>query len=74
MLALAALYRHGLGFQAEKLKLSAIRALSASIVGGFGVHSAVQHVAAGMILCLFEVCPTFCYYECEIMGLVDTCV
>lgn len=55
MLALSYLCRYGAGLQAEQLKLSALRALIASAAMGMSSENAVQHVAAGMILCLFEV-------------------
>lgn len=55
MLALTALHRFGLGFRAQELKVDAIRTLAAAAAEGVEVDSALQHVAAGMILCLFEV-------------------
>lgn len=55
MLALSYLCRYGAGLQAERLKLSALRALITSAGTGMTSENAVQHVAAGMILCLFEV-------------------
>lgn len=55
ILALSYLFRYGAGLQAEKLKLSGLRALITSAGNGMSSEDAVQHVAAGMILCLFEV-------------------
>ncbi|EFQ25673.1 uncharacterized protein GLRG_00817 [Colletotrichum graminicola M1.001] len=48
------IYRHGPGMRGEELKLSAIRALAASASQGIESQSAIQHVAAVMVLCLFE--------------------
>ncbi|WDK10989.1 hypothetical protein CGRA01v4_02268 [Colletotrichum graminicola] len=56
LLAIASQYRHGPGMRGEELKLSAIRALAASASQGIESQSAIQHVAAVMVLCLFEVC------------------
>ncbi|KXH29561.1 hypothetical protein CSIM01_06294 [Colletotrichum simmondsii] len=59
LLAFSAQYRYGPVFRAEELKLSALRALSLSAAEGMSAHKAVQHVAAGMVLCMFEViCDT----------------
>ncbi|CCF32252.1 hypothetical protein CH063_00776 [Colletotrichum higginsianum] len=54
LMAVSSQYRYGSGLRAEELKLSAIHALSASAAGGIQSQSAVQHVAAGMVLCMFE--------------------
>ncbi|KAM5354782.1 hypothetical protein ACJ41O_001428 [Fusarium nematophilum] len=54
VLAFSALYRYGPGVQAQELKLSALRALVASAAEGIAAEDAVQHVAAGMALCLYE--------------------
>ncbi|KAI3547689.1 hypothetical protein CABS03_10111 [Colletotrichum abscissum] len=54
LLAFSAQYRYGPVFRAEELKLSALRALSLSAAEGMSAHKAVQHVAAGMVLCMFE--------------------
>ncbi|KDN70401.1 hypothetical protein CSUB01_07653 [Colletotrichum sublineola] len=53
-LAIASHFRYGPGMPGEQLKLSAIRALAASAAQGIESRDAVQHVAAVMILCLFE--------------------
>ncbi|OHW99958.1 hypothetical protein CSPAE12_01188 [Colletotrichum incanum] len=55
LLAVAFQYRYGPGLRGEELKLSAIHALTASAAQGIQPQSAVQHVAAGMVLCLFEI-------------------
>ena len=55
LLALSSLHRYGLQLQAAQLKISAIKALVASSEGGIGVMEAAQHIAAGMLLCSFEV-------------------
>ncbi|KAI5868244.1 fungal-specific transcription factor domain-containing protein [Durotheca rogersii] len=55
MLALSTLLRHGLSWQSERLKLCAIRALMASAEDGITLTNAAQHVAAGMLLCIFEI-------------------
>lgn len=55
LLALSALYRHGHGLRAEEMKLSALQALSRSVSQATDVKIAVQHVAASMVLSVFEV-------------------
>lgn len=55
LLAVSCLFQVGPGLQAEQLKLSAIYALRASAETGVSADNAPQHVAAGMLLCLFEV-------------------
>ncbi|KAK1999875.1 hypothetical protein LX36DRAFT_459088 [Colletotrichum falcatum] len=54
LLAIASLFLYGPGVRGEELKLSAIRALAASAAQGIEPRNAIQHVAAGMVLCLFE--------------------
>ncbi|KAK1979556.1 fungal-specific transcription factor domain-containing protein [Colletotrichum cereale] len=54
LLAIASQFRYGPGLRGEQLKLSAIRALAASAAQGIEPQNAIQHVAAGMVLCLFE--------------------
>ncbi|KAM9882761.1 hypothetical protein VDGL01_03074 [Verticillium dahliae] len=54
LLALSALYRHGHGLRAEEMKLSALQALSKSVSQATDVKIAVQHVAASMVLSVFE--------------------
>ncbi|THC88234.1 hypothetical protein EYZ11_012321 [Aspergillus tanneri] len=55
MLALSSLHRDGLQPQAAELKISALRALAAASKNNISVTEAAQHVAAGMLLCSFEV-------------------
>ncbi|KAK1594618.1 fungal-specific transcription factor domain-containing protein [Colletotrichum navitas] len=54
LVALASQFRYGPGMRGEELKLSAIRALAASASQGIESQNAIQHVAAVMVLCLFE--------------------
>lgn len=55
MLALATLHRDGQQSHAERLKLSAIRALLVSMNEDMDARAGIQHIAAGMLLCSFEV-------------------
>lgn len=58
LLALASLYRYGCQMQAVQLKVAALQSLRASTVStgkDISVVEAVKHVAAGMLLCTFEV-------------------
>lgn len=55
LLALSSLHRYGLQSQAADLKISAITALAAASCSNIGTKEAIQHVAAGMLLCSFEV-------------------
>jgi hypothetical protein len=55
LLALASLYRDGNQSYAAWLKHSALRELRSSAEHGFDAKSRVQHVAAEMLLCTFEV-------------------
>ncbi|SPO07747.1 uncharacterized protein DNG_10442 [Cephalotrichum gorgonifer] len=54
LLAISCLVRHGSGPQADRLKISAIRALIASTKAGISSEDVAQHIIAGMLLCLFE--------------------
>ncbi|KAH7113922.1 fungal-specific transcription factor domain-containing protein [Dactylonectria estremocensis] len=54
-IALASLHRDGPGSNALKYKLSALRALSDTMKGGIGQPQLFQHIAAGMLLCSYEV-------------------
>ena len=54
-LALASLHRCEPQSRATEYKVSALTALSASLRAGMGTKEAIQHVAAGMLLCLVEV-------------------
>ncbi|KXH39683.1 hypothetical protein CSAL01_03007 [Colletotrichum salicis] len=55
LLAFSAQCRYGPAFRAEELKISALHALNLSAAEGMSAHKAVQHVAAGMVLCMFEI-------------------
>ncbi|KAI0127358.1 fungal-specific transcription factor domain-containing protein [Xylariales sp. AK1849] len=54
-LALSSLHRYGLRAEAFRLRVSALHALEASIRSGISASEGIQHVAAGMILCYFEI-------------------
>ncbi|KAF5859859.1 hypothetical protein ETB97_002350 [Aspergillus alliaceus] len=55
LLALSSLQCDGLQSQAPELKISALRALTATSNGNIGATQAAQHDATGMLLCSFEV-------------------
>lgn len=57
ILALSSLHRYGVQSQAVKLKLASLKALTAAASSGIklGVTEVIQHIAAGMLLCSFEV-------------------
>jgi hypothetical protein len=55
LLALSSLHRYGVQEQAFKFKLHSLRALSTTSMSNLTGLEAIQHVAAGMILCSFEV-------------------
>ncbi|KAH6876623.1 fungal-specific transcription factor domain-containing protein [Thelonectria olida] len=54
-IALASLHRDGPGSNALKCKVSALRALSDTMRGGIDQPQSFQHIAAGMLLCSYEV-------------------
>lgn len=56
LLALSSLHRSGLQTQAAELKIAALNALGAASTREIGTMETIQHVAAGMLLCSFEVC------------------
>ena len=57
LLAVSSQHRDGLQSRALHFKTSAISALAKSVNrGALGTTEATQHVAAGMLLCSFEVC------------------
>ncbi|KAB5542476.1 fungal-specific transcription factor domain-containing protein [Coniochaeta sp. 2T2.1] len=61
ILAFSALVRHNVHGQAVELKISALKILqSASTSQAMGPTEAAQHVAAGMLLCSFEVHQASC--------------
>ncbi|KAI2628136.1 fungal-specific transcription factor domain-containing protein [Hypomontagnella submonticulosa] len=60
LLALASIHRHNVYSQAVELKISALKALTAASKDNIGTEGAIQHVAAGMLLCSFEIHQTSC--------------
>ncbi|PYI11204.1 hypothetical protein BO78DRAFT_358676 [Aspergillus sclerotiicarbonarius CBS 121057] len=60
ILALSSLHRDGLQSQAGGLKISALRALVAAPKTGISTAEAAQHVAAGMLLCSFDIQQLAC--------------
>ncbi|KAI1370111.1 fungal-specific transcription factor domain-containing protein [Hypoxylon crocopeplum] len=63
LLSLSSLHRYGIQMQAVQLKVSALNALAAASKGGIGPMEAIQHVAAGMLLCSFEIHQASCTSE-----------
>lgn len=62
-LAFSSLHRHGFQSQALELKIAALRSLARSAVApspGLCPRETVRHVAAGMLLCSFEVHQSSC--------------
>lgn len=57
LLAFSALHRSHLHSQALELKISAIKALKLASGSSISTADAIQHVAANMLLCSFEVRP-----------------
>lgn len=55
LLALSSLHRHGFQEEAARYQAAALAALRKSSNTTFGSNEAIQHVAAGMLLCSFEV-------------------
>ena len=55
LLALSSLHRYGVQEQAFKFKISSLRALATTSMSDLTDVEAIQHVAAGMLLCSFEV-------------------
>ncbi|KAF2264811.1 hypothetical protein CC78DRAFT_494590 [Lojkania enalia] len=78
LLALSSLHRNGLQEQAFQLKIASIKALATASTTHFGALEVIQHVAAGMLLCSFEVHQTSCtsshwtQYITGIKGLLAT--
>lgn len=59
-LAVSSLFRYGLNTETIRLQGAAIRALQISARGGVNGSKVVQHIAANMLLCSFEVCCKIC--------------
>lgn len=55
ILAFSALHRHSIHAQAMENKIAALEALKVTAVDDMDTLEAIQHVAAGMLLCSFEV-------------------
>jgi hypothetical protein len=57
LLALSSLHRHGIQSQSFELKISSLKALSVAsfVESKLGAMEVIQHIAAGMLLCSFEV-------------------
>ncbi|KAH8431020.1 uncharacterized protein LDX57_008681 [Aspergillus melleus] len=71
LLALSSLHLYGLQSQAGELKLSALRALAAASRTSIGPVEAAQHIAAGMLLCSFELHRASCtsgQWRCYVGG------
>ncbi|KAL2854589.1 hypothetical protein BJX68DRAFT_30323 [Aspergillus pseudodeflectus] len=60
LLALASIHRYGLQPQGFELKISAIKALGEASHSAIGPAEALQHVAAGILLCSFEIHKASC--------------
>ncbi|KAL2809056.1 hypothetical protein BJX63DRAFT_406951 [Aspergillus granulosus] len=60
LLGLSSLHRHGLQAHCFEFKISAIKALNEATHAEIGPAEALQHVAAGMLLCSFEIHKASC--------------
>ncbi|KAF1954602.1 hypothetical protein CC80DRAFT_475863 [Byssothecium circinans] len=60
LLGLSSLHRYGVNEQAMQLKISSLRALAKASETCFGSAEGVHHIAAGMLLCSFEVQQASC--------------
>ncbi|CAI7572340.1 unnamed protein product [Penicillium palitans] len=60
LLALSSLHRSGLQSQAAELKIAALNALSVASNREISAMETIQHVAAGMLLCSFEIHQASC--------------
>jgi hypothetical protein len=58
ILALASLFQHGDTAKTARYRSGALNALLFSLNGGVSRASSIMHIAAGILLCVFEVCPT----------------
>ena len=65
ILALASLHRDGDQSHAARLKPSALRALTASTERGINARAGIQHIAAGLLLCAFEVLIDTSFNSCR---------
>jgi hypothetical protein len=55
LLAVASIHRHGFQADAVRLQSASLRVLESSARKGMSDSEAVQHIAANMLLCSFEV-------------------
>jgi hypothetical protein len=55
LLALSSLHRHGVQPEAIRLQSEALKLLDKSARNGLSEQDVIQHIAAGMLLCTFEV-------------------
>lgn len=60
ILGLSSLHRYGVHRKAVEIKIAAIEALAAASSGTISGIEAMQHVAAGMLLCSFEIHRASC--------------
>ncbi|KAI1119040.1 fungal-specific transcription factor domain-containing protein [Nemania sp. NC0429] len=60
ILAFSSTHRHHIYAQPVELKISALEALATVPCQGFSTKEAIQHVAAGMLLCSLEIHHTSC--------------
>ncbi|KAH8904639.1 hypothetical protein BR93DRAFT_980391 [Coniochaeta sp. PMI_546] len=60
LLAFSALHRHDVHSQAVELKIAAIKTLRSASGAHMSTTEATQHVAAGMLLCSFEIQQASC--------------
>ncbi|KAJ5817935.1 hypothetical protein N7447_007943 [Penicillium robsamsonii] len=60
LLALSSLHRSGLQSQAAELKIAALKALGVASNCEIGTMETMQHVAAGMLLCSYEIHQASC--------------
>ncbi|KAL3471255.1 fungal-specific transcription factor domain-containing protein [Aspergillus californicus] len=60
LLGFSSLHRYGVQSQAFEFKVSALNALAAASGREIGATEAIQHVAAGMLLCSFEIHKASC--------------
>lgn len=57
LLAFSSTHRHGVHTRAAEHKIAALKALADISGCEIGTTEAIQHVAAGMLLCSYEVSP-----------------
>ncbi|KAL2786922.1 fungal-specific transcription factor domain-containing protein [Aspergillus keveii] len=72
LLAISSIHRYGLQGQGFELKISAIKALGEASRSTIGAAEALQHVAAGMLLCSFEIYKASCtssQWWCYVTGV-----